>query len=172
MSNLYQNELYDINMKAKLIINEIKQNKEESGLGSIGVGKHALTRTYDHIKNSNYPSILKYAEDLNNTSLPQKIKNRVCEILETSHENIIGISDSRLQYINIKGISTSFVNWLNHIDTNGECIIYEQHIIDDNRYIVKTPYYAIWDIIRVRTFSNDKIMPYEILEECYVFFRK
>jgi hypothetical protein len=35
-------------MKARLIINEIKQNNPISGLGPIGVGKNAITRGYDH----------------------------------------------------------------------------------------------------------------------------
>lgn len=49
-------------MRAKFV-NEIKQNKEISGLGSIGIGKASVLKGFTHI-NKTWPDFLKDAEPL------------------------------------------------------------------------------------------------------------
>jgi hypothetical protein len=174
VSKLCQNKYYTPNkpiMKAKLILNEIKRGKE-SGFGSLGVGHSVLTKTYDYIKNNNFPSILHYCEDLDDMELPEEIKDRICEILNTTSDSIIGITDQQLASEFIAGISTDFTDWLGSIEYKDKGGIYETLFIDENRYIIKTPHPDIWGIVRVRTFTIEPThMPEELYEECGYFFR-
>jgi len=103
-------------MKAKLIINEIKQNKEGSGLGSIGVGHRLMRSTYETIK-ANWPEILyrtvkDKVDRLSSKKQSENIKialNYLSEILDASLDEMYWIP---CDYANHSKSNKDFLNFM------------------------------------------------------------
>jgi hypothetical protein len=153
-------------MKAKLILNEIKQNKD-TALGAIGIGRTSLTYTYDYLQRY-IQSLLNYADELDDIDgLPNIIKDDICEFLHATPENVMGLSDLSLLGERISGISSDFINFLEKHSKNLPNFNIAEYGIDSKRYFLKDPYVSKIKVLRLRT-TNDKYSDFS--ELCYYFF--
>jgi len=154
-------------MKAKLIINEIKQDKE-SGLSAVGIGKIEMTKTYYYIKD-NFNSIIVESDELYYMdNIPQKVKEKIITMVNVDNEeDVMGISDSKLLSMNDQDTVSDFVNWI--IKITNYPIKEENVIIEQKLYRIQN-YYNKIHLTRLRTYDiTDSSTGYKF-EQSYTFF--
>jgi hypothetical protein len=139
-------------MKAKLILNEIKQNKEGTGLGAIGVGKAHIRSTYNSIK-KNWPELL-------NKTVKEKFENFAGQVYANNIKPYIEeLSD-------VLGAKLDEMYWVksdyaNHGKSNVEFLDFmaEEYGIDGIPGFVqneKFPHYDTYDEAHIRIDTNYK----------------
>ena len=95
-------------------LNEIRQNREESGLGALGVGHAAVCPAFDVIKTS-YPEVLSKLNKLNapTSSKDYQLINAIISAAKdfnTSKDNIAIISSTDIKSNAVKEILRKLVN--------------------------------------------------------------
>ena len=159
-------------MKAKYIINEIRQDME-SGLSAVGVGKSALTKTYEFLKKE-YPFVTNNAEELDDIDLmPGSIKQILCKVFNTESDNVMGISDFDLASNRYAGEAADFLDWIDqNRDHNRKNAFDQKYETRYKTYKVENTFKEPWNLVRVRVYEsyNSTFDQKYLSSESYILF--
>lgn len=150
-------------MRAKFV-NEIKKESEGSSLSTVGIGKSHMLKTYDYIK-THMPQIIRFADELEDTSLPDKVKDKVCDMLCAESHEVIGISYHEMLSENLADVMQEFTEWTSIKQKNLSTAT--KYTSDNYQIYVLEPISDKIQIVEVLTYMGTNT----ISDLTYMFFR-